>query len=62
MITPNDILDYESGEMDEERIAVFFQELIDTGLVWKLQGSYGRMVQKLIAEGICEVKGKYYST
>jgi hypothetical protein len=37
---------------EEERIQAW-QHLIDTGLVWKLQGSFGRMAAHLIAEGIC---------
>ena len=30
-----------------------WQHLIDTGLVWKLQGFFGRTAQTLISEGIC---------
>ena len=33
-----------------------WQHLIDTGLVWKLQGWFGRTAQTLISEGICTVK------
>lgn len=36
------IMDYESGNMDDEQIVQFFQEIIDSGLVWQLQGSYSR--------------------
>ena len=32
-----------------------WQHLIDTGLVWKLQGWFGRTAQTLISEGICTV-------
>ena len=28
----NDIMDYENGDMDFERICKFFQELINTGM------------------------------
>ena len=30
-----------------------WQHLITTGLVWKLQGYFGRTAQTLISEGIC---------
>ena len=30
-----------------------FQEMIDDGSVWKLQGSYGRMATALIEDGHC---------
>lgn len=36
------IIRYENGEMDKEETLEFFQELVDSGLVWKLQGHYGR--------------------
>ena len=54
----NDIIDkiiaYENGEMTDSEIAEFFQKLLDSGLIFKLQGSYQRMAYNLIDEGICE--------
>lgn len=47
------IIAYESGEMDDSQIIQFFQELIDSGLVWKFQGHYGRTAKFLIEEGYC---------
>tara|TARA_R110000824_G_C15022406_1_gene658543 strand:+ start:656 stop:853 length:198 start_codon:yes stop_codon:yes gene_type:complete len=47
------IIKYENGEMEEEKIIIFFQELINSGLCWKLQGHYGRMAAHLIEEGLC---------
>jgi hypothetical protein len=38
---------------EEERIEAF-QYLIDTGLVWKLQGWYGRTAMDLINRGLCQ--------
>jgi hypothetical protein len=47
------IMAFESGELDEEGILELFQELIDSGLAWQLQGSYGRIAQNLIDAGYC---------
>ncbi|MEM4227756.1 MAG: hypothetical protein QW793_06235 [Candidatus Caldarchaeum sp.] len=46
------IAEYESGEMDEEGILKLFQDLVDTGLAWQLQGHYGRTAQQLIEAGV----------
>ena len=34
----NKIIQYENGEMTEGEMVSFFQELINSGLVWQLQG------------------------
>jgi hypothetical protein len=47
------IIRYESGQMNEDETIQFFQELIDTGLVWSLQGHYGRTANNLIEEDLC---------
>lgn len=46
------IIAYESGEMSEEEMIEFFQRLVDTGLAWQLQGSYGRTAKALIESGL----------
>jgi len=50
------IIAYENGEMNEEEIISFFQELIDSGVAWQLQGSYGRTATDLIEQGLCHQK------
>jgi len=37
----------------EEQVIQAWQYLIDTGLVWQLQGWFGRTAAHLIGEGIC---------
>lgn len=41
-------------DADEDMIIEAWQHLIDTGLVWSLQGSYGQAAAKLIEQGLCE--------
>ena len=50
------IIKYEMGELDDMDIIVLFQELIDTGHAWRLQGHYGRTAKALIEAGYCEQK------
>ncbi len=50
------IIDYENGELDDEQTIELFQRLIDTGIVWQLQGSYGRTAAALIEQGFCAAK------
>ncbi|MCA9078191.1 MAG: hypothetical protein KDA93_24390 [Planctomycetaceae bacterium] len=44
---------FELGDLDEAETVSLFQQLIDDGTVWRLQGSYGRMAQQLIETGRC---------
>jgi len=45
------IIEFETGEANDEQVIELFQYLVDTGLAWSLQGSYGRTAQALIEAG-----------
>jgi hypothetical protein len=47
------IIRYENGECTEEEMIEGFQQLIDSGMAWKLQGMYGRQAARLIEAGLC---------
>lgn len=49
----SDIIAFECGELDEEQTINLFQNLINTGLAWQMQGSYGRTAAALIEAGHC---------
>ena len=40
-------------EADEDTILDAWQLLIDTGIVWQLQGRFGRTAHALIEQGLC---------
>ena len=46
------IIEFEMGESTQEEIFELFQHLVDTGLAWTLQGSYGRIAQSLLDAGV----------
>jgi hypothetical protein len=52
------ILAFEQGELNEKETVALFQYLIDTGHVWRLQGTYGRMAKALIDAGYCHPASK----
>lgn len=47
------IMQYETGRMREDEQIEFFQDLIDCGLAWQLQGYYSRTAVALIRSGQC---------
>ncbi len=47
------IVAFEEGDMTDEELIELFQELIDDGSAWTLQGMYGRMAIRLIEAGYC---------
>lgn len=48
----SNIIAFENGELGEVAIISLFQNLVDNGMAWTLQGSYGRMATALIDEGL----------
>ena len=46
------IVKYEQDELNDKQIIELFQELVDTGLAWNLQGHYGRRAYEMLGQGI----------
>jgi hypothetical protein len=46
---------FEDAE-SEEQVIEAWQHLVDTGLAWSLQGSFGRTAMALIEAGLVEAK------
>ena len=47
------IMAFENGGMEtREEVVELFQHLVDTGMAWQLQGSYGRTAVQMIKSGL----------
>lgn len=46
-------LEGEDDDLTQDEVIDAFQDGINTGMVWGLQGAYGRMAQALIDQGYC---------
>lgn len=46
------LIAYEDGLLNEPETVKLFQELVDTGLAWRLQGAYGRAARSMIERGL----------
>jgi hypothetical protein len=46
------ITEYEQGKLDQDQTCQLFQELYDSGMVWDLQGHYGRLCYQLLEAGL----------
>ena len=51
-----DFCEIPEGMSEEQAHIQAWQYLIDTGVVWQLQGWYGRTARDLIEQGICKAK------
>lgn len=52
------LIAYEKGELNAREQVELFACLIRTGIVWELQGSYGRTAQGLIEAGWISTAGE----
>ena len=52
------IMAYEDGSLSDDDTVELFQYLVDSGLAWRLQGSYGRTAKALIESGHVKAKEK----
>jgi hypothetical protein len=48
---------FDGEEHTEEEIIAAWQYLVDTGVVWTLQGRFGRTARDLIEAGVLEPAG-----
>ena len=54
----NAIIAFEMGTMATgEEVLEFFQHLVNTGMAWSLQGSYGRAATGLLERGLIRPAG-----
>ena len=51
------LMKYEQGDMTHEEMLDLFSRLIESGLAWTLQGSYGRTARDLIRNGFIDMAG-----
>ena len=56
------IIEYESGELSDSGTLALFAHLIKTGDAYRLQGSYGRMAERLIKAGLIDRQGNVLDT
>ena len=54
IISIDQINAYENGEMDETEVIEFFTDLIKSGAIYHLQGSYQRTAHDLVRAGLIE--------
>lgn len=49
------LIAYENGTLDDNDTVVLFQNLIDSGLIFSLQGHYMRVVKDLVEAGLIDL-------
>lgn len=50
------IIAFEQGELGQDDLVSLFQDGINAGWIWELQGAYGRTAAALIEAGLCSPK------
>lgn len=53
MTRTDEIIAIEEGTADEQEMIESYQRMIDSGIVWRLQGCHGRAAADLINSGQC---------
>lgn len=48
----DEIIAYENGELSDEQVLDLFQDLVNTGMAFRLQGHYVRTAMMLLQEGL----------
>ena len=51
------IMDYESGELNDKEIIEMFSDMVKSGNAWSLQGHYGRTAEVFIFNEILDKQG-----
>lgn len=54
------ILSYEKGELSTEKVIELFQYLLDTGIIWRLQGHYGRTATEMLKSRLLVIQDEDY--
>ena len=49
------LMAYEAGDLDQSETVELFQNLIDSGLIFGLQGSYMRTAKALVEAGLIDL-------
>ncbi len=52
------IIAFENDELSEDEVVELFQGLVNSGLAWQLQGSYGSTAVSLIEAGLVTRPGQ----
>lgn len=58
MVSIDKLMRFEEGSMDFDETVELFQELVDSGMAWELQGFYGRTARDLIEAGYVHMGGR----
>jgi|TARA_R110000823_G_scaffold285993_2_gene404395 hypothetical protein len=48
------IMAFEQGELEDSEVYALFQFLLDSGMIYSLQGSFQRMAEDLLVAGMIE--------